>query len=90
MIILFIHRSFPGQFRNLAFEMAKNPNNLVLFITAEKDGLEIPRINKFVYKPKKQNENLDSYIEPFELALSHAEPVAELLTAMKCSVALES
>lgn len=84
MIILFMHRTFPGQFRNLAFEMAKNPNNLVLFITAEKDSIEVPRISKMIYKLKKEvSPDCHPYLVPYEEAILHAQSVAELALLMK-------
>lgn len=33
MNILFLHRNFPAQFRHISAELAKDPNNKVVFIT---------------------------------------------------------
>lgn len=83
MNILFIHRSFPAQFRHIALELAKDPMNLVMFITAN-DNLEVRGINKIIYKHKREvPENCHPYLRMFEEAIDHGQGVADILVAMK-------
>lgn len=84
MIILFIHRGFPGQFKYIAPALASNPNNLVLFMTAE-DKIESPAgINKLVYKPnKKSPDECHPYLTEYEECVAHGQSAAEIALAMK-------
>ena len=50
MIVLFIHQNFPGQYRNLVYDLAAQPGNRVFFITQPSQN-SIPRVTKLVYKP---------------------------------------
>jgi len=83
MNILFLHRDFPGQFKYIAPELAKNPLNLVLFITAE-DKIPSPLgINKLVYKVQKQASQCHPYAKTFEENVLHGRAAAEIAMAMK-------
>lgn len=83
MIILFIHRGFPGQFKYIAPALASNPNNLVLFMTAE-DKIEVPLINKLVYKPNvKSPDECHPYLTEYEECVAHGQSAAEIALAMK-------
>lgn len=84
MKILFIHRDFPAQFKHLSQVLALNPNNLVLFITAN-DTVDAPQgINKLVYKiPEKNPSGGNPYLKDCDLAVAHGRAVAEIASAMK-------
>ncbi|MDD3435827.1 MAG: glycosyltransferase [Candidatus Gastranaerophilales bacterium] len=82
MNILFLHRTFPGQFQHIAPELAKNPQNVVIFMTAE-TRIEVPRINKLVYATKPIPQNVHPYLGDYEEALGHAQAAADIAIAMK-------
>ena len=71
MNILFLHRNFPVQYRHLAVELAKDPNNTVVFI-ANNDKLQIQGINKVVYKLKREvPKNCHRYLRFYEESIIH-------------------
>lgn len=80
--ILFLHRNFPGQFRHLVMELAKNPLNLIMFITCN-DSLEITGVNKIVYKPKEANDNCHPYLKSYEESIIHGQSAVDIAIAMK-------
>lgn len=83
MNILFIHRSFPAQFKHLASEFAKNPDNLVMFITKGSDK-EIVGVNKLVYLPTLATSNeTHPYLQVFEECIIHGQAVRDIALAMK-------
>ena len=83
MNILFLHRSFPAQFRHIALELAKNPLNLVMFITTD-DKMQVVGINKILYKPQKElSPGTHPYLRVYEEAILHGKAVADVLVAMK-------
>lgn len=82
MNILFLHRDFPGQFKNLAQVLALNPNNLVLFITADQNIPAPDGIIKLVYQiPKLKQGN--RYLKDYEEAVLHGQEAARIATAMR-------
>lgn len=82
MNILFLHRNFPAQFRHVAFELAKNPLNLLLFITCN-DTMEVRGINKLIYKPFEISKGCNPFLAFFEEAITHGQSAASLALAMK-------
>lgn len=82
MIILFLHRNFPGQFKNIATELAKDPNNAVIFITSN-TTTEIQGINKLVYAPKIKPAVGHPYLEIYEDSLLHGLSAAEMAELVK-------
>ena len=83
MNILFIHRSFPAQFKFMAAALAQNPNNLVLFITAS-EANHIQGVNKLLYKPQRQiPPDCHPYLREYEEALIHGQAAADLAIAMR-------
>ncbi|WP_319402151.1 glycosyltransferase family 4 protein [uncultured Anaeromusa sp.] len=50
MRILFVHQSFPGQFVNLALQLAKQPENQIVFLCEEKDQPQIPNVLRATFK----------------------------------------
>lgn len=80
MKILFIHRSFMGQFKYLATVLSLDPNNNVTFLT-EDDEYQVQGIKKIVYKPKTKTSNskyLNNYESALERAISAAKKAEEL------------
>lgn len=83
MNILFIHRDFPGQFKYIAPELAKNPLNIVMFLTAE-DKIQVSGINKLVYKVQEKNlSKSDPYLKDYEEAILHGQAAANIALSMK-------
>lgn len=83
MNILFLHRSFPAQFKHLATALAQDTNNLVMFITNTEEG-QIPRVNKLVYKLKRHVcANCDPYLQVYEEAIIHGEAAANMAKTME-------
>jgi len=81
MNILFIHRSFMGQFKYLASVLSLDPNNNVTFLT-EDDECQVQGINKVVYRAKcKPSGNF--YLENYESALERAISVAKKAEELK-------
>lgn len=83
MNILFLHRTFPGQFKYIAPILAADPRNVVMFMTA--DGrFEAPGINKLVYEIKHENPNsYHQYLTEYETFLAHGKAAADIAIAMK-------
>lgn len=83
MNILFLHRSFPAQFRHIALELAKDPLNLVMFITTD-ETMQVRGINKLIYKPQREvPADCHPYLKVYEESIIHGQAVADLLFAMK-------
>lgn len=77
MNILFLHRSFPAQFKYIAAELAKDPLNKVVFIT-NSETYEIEGIEKIIYKPEELGaKDPSSYLNGFESAIAHGEAAAK-------------
>lgn len=85
MNILFLHRNFPAQFRHIATEMAKNPNNRVVFVT-NNDRLQLPGIEKIVYQLKREiPKDCHKYLKFYEESIIHGQAAAEVVLSMKNS-----
>lgn len=83
MNILFLHRDFPGQFKHIAAELAKNPANKVSFITDD-SGIQLPGIRKHVYKPvQKISENAHPYLKNYIEAVAHGQSAASMALTLK-------
>lgn len=83
MNILFLHRNFPAQFRHIATALANDSKNRVFFIT-NNDKLQLPRINKVYYKPKREvPKNCHRYLRFYEESVIHAQAAAEAALALK-------
>lgn len=82
MNILFLHRNFPAQFRHIIFELAKDPRNLILFITCN-DKMEVVGVNKLVYKPIEVQKGCNSFLNFFADCVNHGQSAASLAMAMK-------
>lgn len=83
MKILFIHRSFPGQFKYLATLLSLDINNTVIFLTEDTEN-QIQGIKKVLYKPEKQNvKNGNTFLSNYENAVSHALGAAKKITELR-------
>lgn len=82
MNILFLHRNFPAQFRHVAMELAKNPLDMVMFITCN-DALDVRGINKLIYKAKGVSKDCNNFLMFFEDAINHGQSAATIALAMK-------
>ncbi|MDD3436377.1 MAG: glycosyltransferase [Candidatus Gastranaerophilales bacterium] len=82
MKILFLHRNFPAQFRHVAFELAKNPLNLILFITCN-DSMNLRGINKLVYTPRPVSKGCNNFLYLYEDNVNHGQDAATLALALK-------
>lgn len=72
MRILFLHKNFPGQFRNLISVFAQNPDNQVVFIT-ENQTETLPGVIKLVYQPTRDaHQQTHRYVRQFEKAVLDA------------------
>lgn len=66
MNVLFLHKTFPGQFKHIVSELAKNSENTIYFITQD-NSVQIQNVNKIVYKPKLEiSKNCNPYLPPYE------------------------
>lgn len=83
MIILFLHRDFPAQFRYLATELAKDVRNVVIFITSN-TTVQIPGVTKLVYKLQREaSKNCHKYLKSFEDCVLHGQAAADMALALK-------
>lgn len=82
MNILFLHRNFPAQFRHVAFELAKDPLNLIMFITTN-DKMEVRGINKLLYKPREVSKDCNNFLNFYEESIHHGQGAATIALAMK-------
>lgn len=85
MKILFLHRNFPGQFRYLAPDLAKDSNNEVVFITNAHNG-QIPGVKKYEYNLKREvPANCHRYLRFYEECIIHGQSSAEIALQLKNS-----
>lgn len=83
MNILFLHRSFPAQFKYIAYELAKDSNNNVVFIT-NSEAFEIEGIEKVIYKPEIFDiGNSNPYLNSYNSAIAHAKGAARVALNLK-------
>lgn len=78
MRILFLHNNFPAQFKHVAAELAKDPDNRVVFGTTVNEG-EIPGVTRQLYRPERQIDTKSHhYLRPLERAVITGEAVWRL------------
>ncbi len=83
MNILFLHRNFPAQFRNIAPALANDVNNKVVFIT-NNDSTYIKNIVKVKYNLKRQvPDNCHQYLRFYEECVNHGQACAEAAISLK-------
>lgn len=82
MKYLFLHRNFPAQFRHVVMELAKNPLEVIMFITCN-NYYDIPGVNKLVYQPKAISKDCNPFLGFYEDAIQHGQSAAAIALAMK-------
>lgn len=85
MNILFIHRSYPAQFKYLSTVLAMDAKNKVVFIT-EEEGSQMGNlpVHKILYKPQEINiNNFNPYTINYESAVLHGQAVSQKLIELK-------
>lgn len=83
MNILFLHKTFPGQFKHIVSELAKDSDNTIYFITQD-ESAQIPGVNKITYKPVKEiSTNCNPYLPPYEEAVIQSQAGAEAALKQK-------
>lgn len=83
MNILFLHRSFPAQFKYLASELAKDSKNNVVFVT-NSETYEIDGIKKIIYKPEDTGiSDAHPYLKTYTSAVNHGQAVAKAVLDLK-------
>lgn len=84
MKFLFSHRSFPAQFKHIIAELAKNPDNEIVFLTSVDNSVEISGVKKIVYKLKRKvPKNCHRYLRLYEEAIIHGQAAAEAAIKLK-------
>ena len=82
MNILFLHRSFPAQFKYLANELAQNSSNRVIFIT-NSSLYEIENVEKIVYKTDCSRSSQNPLLKSYDSAVLHAKAAAKEAKKLK-------
>lgn len=83
MNILFLHKTFPGQFKHIISELVKNSENTIYFITQDESG-QIPGVNKISYKPERKiSTNCNPYIPSYEEAVIQNQAGAKAALKLK-------
>lgn len=73
MRILFIHRNFPAQFRQLAAYLAQDKNNQVVYLTNRKD-FQIQGITKVIYEVAREvKPETHNYMRFYEESILHGQ-----------------
>ena len=84
MKFLFSHRNFPGQFRHIIQELAKDKNNEIVFITGTKNDVNFYGVKKYEYKLKRAvPNNCHKYLRGYEESVIHGQAAAEVAIALK-------
>lgn len=77
MRILLAHPNYPSQLRALAFSLARDKANEVVFLTNQVNG-EISGVKKLLYKPKRDpSPQTHSYLREYEKAVLHGQAACE-------------
>jgi glycosyltransferase involved in cell wall biosynthesis len=81
--ILFIHQNFPGQYKNLAPELAKDKNYEISSLSMKKHKV-IPDINQHVYSIEKGNSlDIHKFAVEFETKIIRADACANKAKELK-------
>ena len=68
MNFLFSHRNFPAQFRHVLLELAKDPDNKIVFLTNTRNNLQIKNVQKVYYTTKREApKNCHRYLRQYEV-----------------------
>ncbi|PHV35993.1 glycosyltransferase family 4 protein [Janthinobacterium sp. BJB304] len=81
--VLVIHQNFPGQFRNLVLDLARDPDCQVLAVG--KQGCPgMSGVRTYTYKlHRRPAPGTHHYVKPFEAGILHGQAVLRLLLALK-------
>ena len=88
MKFLFSHRNYPGQFKHILLELAKNKDNEIVFLTNKKINTKkftiLDNIKIITYGLKREvPRNCHRYLRQFEEAIIHGQAAAEELIRLK-------
>ena len=84
MKFLFSHRNFPAQFKHILLELAKDPENEIVFLTGTPNNVQIKGVQKYTYKLKRKvPENCHRYLRQYEVAVIHGQSAAETAINLK-------
>lgn len=84
MNILFLHRDFPGQFKHIAAELAKDSKNRVVFITENLNNIEIPDVEKLAYTmTQRVPDDCHPYMKNYLEAVMHGQAALSLAINLK-------
>lgn len=83
MRTLFVHQSFPGQYRHVAAALARRPGHQVVGLGEQRLGT-IPGVHHIYYrKPETVGETTHRYAQPFESAVRRGHTAARAAAAIK-------
>jgi len=83
MRILFLHPSFPGQFRYLAPSLANKPQNEVVFLTTRSAG-QLSGVRKLCYDmPRPVHPQTHRYVQPLEKAVLQGQAAYRAAQGLK-------
>lgn len=83
MNILFIHRTFPGQFEFI-IQYLLQEGHKITFITNNERTDEMIGVKKYIYRLKYQvSPNCSNFLQHYEQSVIHAQAVAELALKLK-------
>jgi glycosyltransferase involved in cell wall biosynthesis len=75
MNILFVHQNMPGQYRHLAPYLARDPGNMIVFITKQ-DRVDLPNVRRVTYQPVRVAQPpTHHYVRQFEDCVLHGQAV---------------
>ena len=82
MHVLFVHQSFPAQFKHVAPRLASDFGWRCTFVTANTTAPDLPGVERVLYRPRGGATRASQAItRPFENAAGHARGVYEALKA---------
>lgn len=85
MNILFLHKTFPSQFKHLATELAKDSNNRVVFISDNRFDIKIEGVERIMYPYvyPVPPENCHPYLKNYVEATITAQQAANIALTLK-------
>ncbi|MCI5049361.1 MAG: glycosyltransferase family 4 protein [Rickettsiales bacterium] len=83
MKVLFMHPNMPGQYKYLCKEFAKDPDNLVVFLTKSKN-IEIEGVHRVTYGlQRRESPHCHRYMIHFERAVIQGQEAWRMLNKLK-------
>ncbi len=85
MNILFLHKTFPSQFKNLAKKLAKDKNNRVIFISDNRFDTQLEGVERLMYPYVQQipAQNCHPYLKNYIEATLTAQNAANIALTLK-------